>query len=124
MTRCVLSVGQCGLDHGSISRLIGANFDVRVDGADDLPETLSQLRAHEYDLVLVNRQLDLDGSDGLDIIRAMKADETLASIPVMLITNYPEYQARAVTLGAEQGFGKSELQSPATKEKLARFLAS
>lgn len=124
MTRRVLNVGQCGLDHGSISRLIGANFNARVDGADDLAETLAQLHANQYDLVLVNRQLDLDGSDGLDIIRAMKADESLAAVPVMLVTNYPEYQARAVADGAEPGFGKSELQSPATKEKLARFLAT
>ncbi|MBX3411754.1 MAG: response regulator [Pirellulales bacterium] len=104
--------------------MIAGHFAARIDGADDLAESLAQLRANQYDLVLVNRLLDLDGSDGLDIIRAMKADDSLASIPVMLVTNYPEYQARAVAEGAEPGFGKSELQSPATKEKLARFLAS
>lgn len=123
MTRRVLSVGQCGMDHGSLSRLIASNFDARVDAADDLADTLAQLRAAKYDLVLVNRQLDLDGSDGLEIIRTLKADAELAPIPVMLVTNYPDYQARAVADGAESGFGKNELSSLATKEKLARFLA-
>jgi len=111
------------MDHGSISRLIASSFAAQIDAADDLTETLERLRAAQYDLVLINRQLDLDGSDGLEIIRTMKADEELAAIPVMLVTNYPEYQARAVADGAEPGFGKNELSSPATKEKLGRFLA-
>ena len=40
----------------------------------------------------------------------------------MLVTDYPEYQRAAVKAGAEAGFGKSELQTPQTREKLKRFL--
>ena len=45
------------------------------------------------------------------------------SIPVMLVTNYPEHQQQAIAAGAEPGFGKAELASPATLAKLAKFLA-
>jgi CheY-like chemotaxis protein len=87
-----------------------------LDGA------LAALGQGSFDLVLVNRKLDVDYSDGLEIVRQLKTHEQHAAVPVMLVTNYPEYQQQAVALGAEPGFGKAELSSPATLEKLARFL--
>ena len=61
-------------------------------------------------------------SDGLEIIRQIKADPTLAAVPCMLVTNYAEHQEVAVAIGAELGFGKSEYREPETRAKLARFL--
>lgn len=122
MSKRVLDVGQCGFDHGAISRLIEREFAaavVRADGADD---ALAQLRAGPFALVLVNRVLDASGGDGVEIIRQMKADAGLAGVPAMLVSNYPEHQTRAIATGAEPGFGKAELDSTATREKLARFL--
>lgn len=58
-----------------------------------------------------------------DIIWAIKTDPALAATPIMLVTNYPEHQQLAVAAGAELGFGKNELSSPATRERLARFLS-
>ena len=84
----------------------------------------SSLRAGKFDLVLVNRKFDADNSDGLELIRQLKADAALAAVPVMLVTNYPEYQAEAVAAGALPGFGKAELRSPATKEKLVAVLST
>jgi len=66
--------------------------------------------------------LDFDHSDGLEIVRRLKADPQWAAVPVMLVSNYPEYQQQAIAAGAEPGFGKAELTSPATLEKLAKFL--
>lgn len=118
----VLSVGQCGADHGAIDRLIGRHFEAAVTAADDLEDTLAQLRSGSFHLVLVNRRLDLDGSDGLEVIRHIKSDEALRPTPVMLVTNYPDFQQQAVTAGAEPGFGKAELAAPETHELLAKFL--
>ena len=55
---------------------------------------MASLRAGEFDLVLVNRVLDADGSSGLDLIRAIKADPDLANVPVMLVSNSPRPRPR------------------------------
>ena len=69
--------------------------------------------------MLVNRKLDADYSDGIEVIRAIKADAATADVPVMLVTNYPEHQDAAVAAGALRGFGKLEFDQPETREKLA-----
>jgi two-component system chemotaxis response regulator CheY len=72
---------------------------------------------------MINRKLDADYSDGIEIIRQIKADPQLAATPCMLVTNYPEHQEVAVAAGAEPGFGKLGYNRPETRERLARFLA-
>jgi two-component system chemotaxis response regulator CheY len=89
---------------------------------DDAAGALAELKGEHFDLVLVNRKLDRDYSDGIEVIRKLKADPDAASVPVMLVTNYPEHQASAVAIGAIPGFGKLEFQKPETREKLAEFL--
>ena len=70
----------------------------------------------------VNRKLDADYSDGIEVIRRIKTDPKLSQTPCMLVTNYPEHQQAAVAVGAEPGFGKLTYHEPATHEKLAKFL--
>ena len=82
------------------------------------------LRGDRYDLVLVNRKLADDSSDGVDLVKQVKTDPQLADTPVMLVSNFPEAQEAAVTAGAEPGFGKAQLDRPDTVEKLARFLGT
>ena len=123
MKRKVLSVGQCGPDHSSISQMLRTLFDVEIEQADVAQSALSKARQQAYDLILVNRKLDADYSDGLDIIRSLKSDVTTASVPVMLVTNYPEYDQEAVLLGAIPGFGKAQLRDPQTQERLKAVLA-
>lgn len=74
-------------------------------------EALVSLRAGAFDLVLVNRVFDGDGTSGLALIGAIKADPELADVPVMLVSNYPEAQAEAKQLGALPGFGKGDLRA-------------
>lgn len=118
----VLDIGNCAPDHAAIRQLIERQFDAVVDQADGAEDALARLHAERYALVLVNRKLDVDYSDGLEVIRQIKADSSLSGVACMLITNYAEHQQAAVAAGAEPGFGKLELASPATREKLARFL--
>jgi len=122
MPKRVLSVGQCGPDHVAICGLLRRHFDVRVERADALPDALAAVRQAPHDLVLVNRKLDVDYSDGMEVIRAIKAEPSLAGVPVMLVTNFPDHQRIAVEAGAERGFGKLELDEPQTVARLARFL--
>ncbi len=105
-----------------ISRTLEHAFDVRVRGAVARDDALEALRSEPFDLVLVNRIIDGDGSSGLDLIRAIKADPELAEVPVMLVSNYGDAQADAVAIGALRGFGKVELRDPATRDRLAEVL--
>ena len=118
----VLDVGQCPVDHSSIRRLIEGHFEAEVVQAHSVDDALAKLRSAAFDLVLVNRILDVDGGDGVEIIEQVKDDPQLGSIPVMLVTNYLEHQERAVEAGAEPGFGKAELDRPETRQRLEGFL--
>ncbi|GIW98242.1 MAG: transcriptional regulator [Pirellulaceae bacterium] len=102
--------------------MLVSHFDVEVDKADTPEETLEKLQSASYDLVLINRKLDIDYSDGMVIVRAIKEDPELAAVPVMLVTNYPEHQQEAVRAGAVEGFGKLALNEPQTIERLAAVL--
>jgi len=120
----VLSVGQCSADHWSIRNLLEGDFQAEVVAAHSAADAMAQLRAGKFDLVLVNRVLDADGAAGLPIIQAIKADDALSKVPVMLVTNFREHQEQAVAAGAEPGFGKAELNSAAVRETLRGYLGS
>jgi two-component system chemotaxis response regulator CheY len=106
----ILSVGQCSFDHGLISRHLRMIYGAEVVGADTVNQALVTLRAGNFDLVLVNRIFDGDGTPGVNLIRALKADSELAGIPVMLVSNYEEAQVEAQSVGALPGFGKTDLR--------------
>jgi two-component system chemotaxis response regulator CheY len=122
MTKRVLDVGNCVPDHTAIRSMLERSFDAEVAQTHGPDDTLKALRERPFDLVLVNRKLDQDYSDGLEIIRAIKQDPELAKLPCMLITNYPDQQQTAVAAGAVYGFGKKELYSEATQERLSKVL--
>lgn len=123
MPKRVLSIGQCGPDHAAISGLLRREFGAEVVGVDTLQDAEQYCQRNGApDLILVNRKLDVDYSDGLVLITLLKAAAIIAATPVMLVSNYPEYQAEAVALGALSGFGKAELSQSATLEKLRPIL--
>jgi CheY-like chemotaxis protein len=123
MPKRVLDVGNCGPDHAAIRGLLARLFAAEVVQTDQWADTAELLAAQNFDLVLVNRKLDIDYSDGMEIIRQIKADPRFAALPVMLITNYPEHQAAAIAEGAIYGFGKRELNARETHDRLARILS-
>jgi len=118
VTKQVLDVGNCDPE-----KFLSSQFDCKVVRTHGLEDTLAELRQGDYALVLVNRKLDRDYSDGIEIIRALQADADLQSIPVMLITNFPEHQDAAVAIGAQRGFGKLEFDQPETQTRLTTILA-
>jgi len=120
--KTVLDVGNCGPDHTAISAMLRKHFDVEILRSDQLSDTLAILGRQSVDLILINRKLDIDYSDGIDILRVIKASESYRDIPVMLITNYAEHQQQAIAVGAIQGFGKLELHAPETLERLRAIL--
>ena len=72
--------------------------------------------------MLVNRILDRDGSQGTDVIQRLQADPSTKPTSVMIISNYAEAQAAAVSIGARQGFGKDAIHSEQTRTLLGEVL--
>lgn len=120
--RTVLSIGQCRPDQAAITHYLSSGFGATVVKADFPDEAIKILESQAVDLVLINRLLDADGSEGLPILKRIRAGRRNASVPVMLVSNYAEWQQKAVEAGAIYGFGKAELNRPETKSRLAAVL--
>ncbi|HMO13273.1 MAG TPA: hypothetical protein PKD64_05555 [Pirellulaceae bacterium] len=108
----IISVGQCSADNANITRALSRFVDCRVEYVESFAELVHACRTCVPQLVLVNRILDSDGSNGIEIIDRMKSDQSLRTIPVMLVSNLVDAQDAAVNAGALRGFGKSELNQP------------
>lgn len=121
--KTVLSVGQCRPDSAAIAHYLNSHFKANVITADLPDEALAVLNANPVDLVLLNRKLDLDSSDGLAILSLIRASNK-PDVPVMLVSNYAEWQQKAVEMGAIYGFGKAELNRPETRDRLASILSN
>lgn len=119
----VLSVGQCGADHYSVSRTLQGHFGAEVVAADGAAEALGLMEQQAFDLVLVNRVFDTNGASGLDFIRQLTQREPKAIVPVMLVSNYDDAQREAVAAGARPGFGKASLGQPQMLARVRDALA-
>jgi hypothetical protein len=76
MPKRVLNVGQCCKDHATICSFLKQHFDCEVVQTHGPADTLQHLRGGEFHLVLINRKLDQDYSDGVEILRLIKAPTT------------------------------------------------
>lgn len=97
------------------------HFEVAIDRVMFVDEALASLRQAKYDLVLVNRLIFADGSDGMALVRAMHGG-VAQNTPVMLVSNFEEAQQAAVSVGAVRGFGKASLGTAATLARLGEYL--
>ena len=123
MKRKVLDVGQCNADNSRISQLLQKHFDAQVDRSHSLDEAVKAATSTAYDLILINRLLDANGSAGMDVLASLKSNPASTDIPVMIVSNYQEAQDQAVQNGAVAGFGKAALDSTDTLEKLSQYLS-
>jgi len=117
----VLSIGQCAADDFRITQMLREHFDAEVIMAATEDEALASLRQGSYDLILVNRILDANGTSGLSLISQIQTSLDHPP-PIMLVTNYSEFQQEAEQLGAVPGFGKGSLYAQETVERLAKYL--
>jgi CheY-like chemotaxis protein len=123
MTKTLIDCGNCGPDFNSIRQMVKSNFGASVIQTHGAEDTLAMLRERKIDLVTVNRKLDRDYTDGLEVIKAIKADPEVNSVPVMLITNYEEHQETAIQAGCTRGFGKLAIDDEATRQLMHPFLS-
>lgn len=122
MAKRILDVGNCSMDHGAIRGMLVDQFQAEVLQAHGPHDTLETVRRGGIDLVLINRKLDADYTDGVEIVKLLKQTPETAHVPVMLVTNLPEYDQEAVAAGATPGFGKKTLYAAETRRRLAEVL--
>lgn len=123
MRKRVLSVGQCDHDELVLEKFLSEFFSVDIESAGRPDEAVERLHARSFDLVLVNRTLDVDQTDGIDLIRRIVSDARISAVPAMLITNSPQYESAAVAAGAVPGFGKGGYHKTETRDRLSAFLS-
>lgn len=115
-------VGHCRPDSSHLTMAVGAAVPtakvIRV--TDD--SGVQALLKEGVDLLLVNRKMEPGYADdiGIDYIRRLRASHP--DVKMMLISNYPDAIEASVQEGAIPGFGKNELLTPATKQKLQAAL--
>ncbi|MCP4785837.1 MAG: response regulator transcription factor [Fuerstiella sp.] len=117
-SKTVMSIGQCRPDNAAITHFLTSNFDVEVLATNLADDSLAALQSNAVDLILINRKLDADYSDGMEIMKLIRSNPQMEQIPVMLVSNFPESQEQAVAAGATYGFGKAELSSPETVQRV------
>lgn len=116
----ILDVGQCGVDGPRLKRYLVRGFQCAVDQAATKEEALSRAAGEGYDLVLVNRILAGDRSEGLEVIRALRSAHP--QLRMMLVSDRPEAQEEACRCGALRGFGKASLDAKETEEAICAAL--
>ena len=123
MPKRIALVGHCGPDASylliTVRRAIADAQIALIDDEMDLAKRLE----HGLDLLLVNRELNYGFSDsmGVDLIRRLRPEHP--NVKMMLVSNYAEAHAGAVSAGALPGFGKRELGTPRVVELLRGALA-
>ena len=90
-----------------------------VEEAEDGAVALQMLKANRYDFVVSD--INMPTMNGFDLLRAMKSDENLRSIPVLMVT--AEARKEDILLAAQTGaagyvvkpFTKATLEEKVTK---------
>lgn len=123
MTKKVHLVGHCLPDSSYLTMAVRAVApDSAIARVND-EASLSAALQDGPDLLLINRQLDGEFAafSGIDLISRCK--QTHPHVKTMLISNYADAQAQALTAGALPGFGKAELSSRKAREALTSALS-
>ena len=68
--------------------------------ASDGFEALEQVRAHKDELALILLDLLMPRMDGIEVLKALRNDEELKSIPVIVMTADQEAELECLNLGA------------------------
>jgi two-component system chemotaxis response regulator CheY len=88
-------------------------YDI-LEASDGL-ECLDQLKAHAEDVELVLLDYNMPNLDGIETLKAIKADPALSSIPVMIVTTEGE---REKMIGAIKAGASQYLTKPFTEDEL------
>jgi len=106
----------------TLERHILERAGFRVDLARDGLEALAALRSHSYDVVVSD--YEMPNLDGLGLVRAMRVEEALMSVPVILVTSVAgeETRRRALAAGATAYVVKGQFDQDTLLKAIAESL--
>ena len=84
-----------------------------AEEAEDGAVALSMLKAHKYDFVVSD--INMPNMNGFDLLKAVKADDTLKHIPVLMVT--AEARKEDIVMAAQSG-AAGYIVKPFTKATL------
>lgn len=116
----VLVVGNCSFDNAMLRRWLAEEFQAEHQAVQTGDEAVHAVGQEKYDLVIVNRVLDYDGSSGVEVIERLRQEKNVP--PTMLLSNYSDAQAAATAAGAVPGFGKNDLPGEEARSRVAPYL--
>ncbi|HEA84653.1 MAG TPA: response regulator [Candidatus Wildermuthbacteria bacterium] len=104
-----------------VQKLDQGGYDIAeaVDGE----EGVKQAKAEKPDIILLD--LILPGIDGFEVLRQLKEDETLSSIPVLILSNLGQKEdiEKGMKLGAKDFLIKAHFTPGEIIEKIKSILA-
>ncbi|HTR00599.1 MAG TPA: response regulator, partial [Candidatus Acidoferrum sp.] len=75
-------------DHGSMRRIVRRSLEElglrNIEEAEDGAQAFGLLRTLPFDFVITDRHMP--HMDGIELLRTIRADPTLAALPVLLVT--------------------------------------
>ncbi len=101
--------------------LKGKGYDVST--ADNGDAALKAVVTHRPDIILLD--VMMPQKDGVTALKALKADPTLATIPVVMLTNFgqEEFVKDAISSGATDYLLKYKITPSEMEEKVANILS-
>jgi DNA-binding response OmpR family regulator len=102
-------------------KLTKANFEVKI--VSDGKDALKSLESFVPDLIILD--LVMPGLDGFSVLEAIKKDEKLKKIPVLVASNLGESEdiVKATKLGAADYIVKTDLSMKKLIEKINSLIA-
>lgn len=105
----VLVVDDHNIFRSGLKRLLSDESDIRVaDEARNSNEALAKIRAHHFDVIMLD--INLDGRSGLELLESVRAE--FPRLPVLMLSMYPEEQYAMVALKAgASGYVSKDVES-------------
>lgn len=105
----VLVVDDHTIFRSGLRRLFSDEPDIRVvDEAGNSADALTKIRAQKFDVVLMD--INMDGRSGLDLLGSIRSE--FPSLPVLMLSMYPEEQYALVSLQAgANGYVSKDIES-------------
>lgn len=92
-------------DVAPLVRFALSRYEISSEDVHDGAAALARLRERHYDLVILD--LTMAGLNGFDVLRALKQEELLRAIPVIVLTSH----ANDESLARSFGFGADDFVS-------------
>jgi len=109
MSQRIVLVGHCGVDaprlEKAVSKILPRADVLSVNSEEQLQEICDE----GADLLLINRQLPFgfESEEGVELMRELQ--QMHPDVKMMLVSDRPDAQERALRAGACEGFGKADL---------------